>query len=221
MATRQLIRWGAIAWLLSAVTGIISIVLAPSDFAANAVFSSLWMPSHALLAVSYMLFLFGLVGFYLVQAGKAGRIGSIGFVLTFFAVLILTAQIMVAAWVLPVVAAQPNAPKTAFELLDPSGPLPAFSWVVFAAYIPAGIGLIMMGIATMRARVLPRWAGLLLIIATVLDFAVLGGAPGELVVKVGDVLFDVAKLWFVYALLSNKGGQLTANKEDPIPNMAG
>jgi hypothetical protein len=221
MITQQLARWGAIAWLLSAVTGITSIVLLPSDFAANAVFSNLWMPSHALLAVSYMLFLFGLIGFYLVQAGKAGRTGSIGFLLTFFGILVLTTQIMVAAWILPVIAAQPNAPKTAFELLDPSGPLPVFSWVIFAAYLPAGIGLIMMGIATMRARVLPRWAGLLLIIATVLDFAVLGGAPGELIVKAGDVLFDVAKLWFVYALLFDKGGAFTTNKQDLVPNIAG
>jgi hypothetical protein len=86
-------------------------------------------------------------------------------------------------------------------MLDPAGPLPIFSWVVFASYIPAGIGLILLGIATMRAHVLPRWAGLLLIIATVLDFAVLFGAQGEMIVKLGDVALDAAKLWFVYALL--------------------
>jgi hypothetical protein len=221
MATQKLIRWGAIAWLLSALTGITSLVLAPSDFIENAVSSNLWMPSHALLAVSYMLFLFGLIGFYLVQAEKIGRLGAIGFVLTFFGILVLTAQIMVSAWILPVIALQPNVPNTAYAMLDPTGPLPTFSWVVFAAYIPAGIGLILMGIATMRARVLPRWAGLLLIIATVLDFAVLGGAPGEMIVKAGDVLFDVAKLWFVYALLFDKGGILVAEKKTLIPNVTG
>jgi len=205
MAFERLIRWGAIAWLLSALTGITSIVLAPSDYAANAVLSSHWLPAHALLSVSYMLFLFGLVGFHLVQAEKTGRLGSTGFALTFFGVLVLTAQIMVSAWILPVIALQPNVPNTAYAMLDPAGPLPTFSWVVFAAYIPAGIGLISMGIATMRARVLPRWAGLLLIVATVLDFAVLFGAPGEMIVKLGDVAFDVAKLWFVYALVLGAG----------------
>src|SRR5271165_4341490 len=205
MAFERLIRWGAIAWLLSALTGITSIVLAPSDYAANAVLSSHWLPAHALLSVSYMLFLFGLVGFHLVQAEKTGRLGSTGFALTFFGVLVLTAQIMVSAWILPVIALQPNVPNTAYAMLDPAGPLPTFSWIVFAAYIPAGIGLISMGIATMRARVLPRWAGLLLIVATVLDFAVLFGAPGEMIVKLGDVAFDVAKLWFVYALVLGAG----------------
>ncbi len=205
MATQKLIRWGAIAWLLSALTGLTSIALTPSDFAANAVLSSHWMPAHALLSISYVLFLFGLIGFYLTQADKSGRLGSIGFVLTFFGILVLTAQVIVSAWILPVIALQPGAPNTAYAMLDPAGPLPAFSWVVFAAYIPAGIGLIMLGVATMRAHVLPQWAGLLLIIATVLDFAVLLGAQGEMIVKLGDVAFDVAKLWFVYALLLRQG----------------
>ncbi len=120
-----------------------------------------------------MLFLFGLIGFYLVQAEKSGRLGSIGFVLTFFGVLVLTAQIMVSAWILPVIALQPSVPNTAYAMLDPAGPLPIFSSVVFAAYIPAGIGLILLGIATMRAHVLPRWAGLLLIIATSPSFTII------------------------------------------------
>ena len=205
MATQKLIRWSAIAWLFSALTGIIYTLLIPSDYAENAVLSSLWTPMHALATASYILFPFGLVGVYLVQADKAGRIGSIGYVLAFFGTSMLVAQVVVATWILPVIALQPNAPKTAFEMLDPAGPLAAFSSVILFAYLPAGIGLILIGIATMRAGVLPRWAGLLLIISTVLEFAVLFGQPGELIVKVGDVALDVAKVWFVYALWSQKG----------------
>ena len=205
MATQNLVRWSAIAWLLSALTGIISVALAPSDYAVNAVLGSLWTPMHAVLTVSYMLFLFGLMGFYLAQADQAGRLGAIGFVLTFFGVLLLMAQVVVATWVLPAIAMQPGAPKTAFEMFDLAGPLPAFSTVVFAAYVPAGIGLVLLGVATMRAGVLPRWAGLLLIIGTVLDLAVLVGAPGELLVKLGDLAIDAAKLWVVYALWLRQG----------------
>jgi hypothetical protein len=39
----------------------------------------------------------------------------------------------------------------------------------------------------------------------VLDLAVLIGAPGELIVKAGDVAIDAAKIWIVYALWSYKG----------------
>jgi hypothetical protein len=205
MVNQKLIRWSAIAWLLSALTGIISVFLVPSDYAKNAVLSSLWTPIHAILTISYMLFVFGLVGVYLALAEKAGRLGSIGFVLTFFSTLMLLAQVIVSTWILPVIAQQPNAPKTAFEMLDPAGPLAAFSSVIFAVYVPAVIGLFLLGVAIMRAGVLPRWAGLLLIIGTVLDLAILIGAPGELIVKLGDVVFDVGKIWIVYALWSHKG----------------
>src|SRR5512143_1266112 len=204
MATKNLIRWSAIALLLSAVTGLISVVVTPSDFAENAVLGSLWTPLHALLAASYMLFVFGLIGIYVIQADKAGRLGSIGFVLAFFGTLILTAQVIVSAWILPVIALQPDAPKTASALFDPAGPLAAFSTVVFADYVPVVIGLLLLGLSIMRAGVLPRWAGLLLIVGTLLDLAVLIGAPGELIVKLGDALFDTGKLWIVYALWSYK-----------------
>lgn len=205
MTSQTLIRWSAIAWLLSALTGIVGTLLVPSDFAANAVLNGLWTPIHALVAGSYVLFLFGLAGVSLRQADRAGRSGSIGFVLTFFGAAILMAQAVVAAWILPAIALQPNAPKTAFEMLDPAGPLSAFSEVVLFAYLPAGIGLILMGMAIMRADVLPRWAGLLLIIGTVLELGVLIGAPGELIVKLGDITIDVAKIWIVYALWSAPG----------------
>jgi hypothetical protein len=202
MAAQKLIRWSAIAWLLSGLMGIISIVLTPSDFAANAVLSGPWTPIHAVNTFSYMLFMFGLVGVYLAQAEKAGRLGLIGFALTFLGVLLLTVQVAVATWILPVIALQPNAPLTAFELLDPAGPLAAFSLVFFIAYVPAGIGLILFSIATMRAGVLPRMAAVLLMIGTVLALGILVGAPGELIVKLGDFIFDVGKLWIAYALWS-------------------
>ncbi len=207
MAIQQLIRWSAIALLLSALTGIISIIATPSDFAPNAMLSSLWTPAHAMLTVSYMLFLFGLVGIHVIQADKAGRLGSIGFVLTFFGTLILTAQVIISTWILPVLALQTNAPKTAFEMFDPAGPLAAFSTVVLVDYVPTAIGLLLLGIAIMRAGVLPRWAGLLIIVGTLLDLAILVGAPGELLVKLGDTIFDIGKLWIVYALWSEKGAK--------------
>jgi hypothetical protein len=98
---QRLVRWSAFAWLLSAATGIVSIVLVPSDFVANAVLSSLWMPIGAVRAISHMLFMFGLIGFYLVQAGQVGRLGSIGFIFSFFGMLMLSVQMVVSTWGFP------------------------------------------------------------------------------------------------------------------------
>src|SRR5512137_676517 len=202
-SSQKLIRWSALAWLVSALTGIFFTFFVPSDFAQNAIRSSLCVPTHAALAISYMLFVFGLIGVHLKQAEKASWLGSTGFVLSFFSLIILTAQLIVSTWILPILAAQPDMPKTAAALLDPSGPLAAFSTVVYVVYIPTVIGLILLGIAIMRAGVLPRWAGLLLIIGTLLDLALLIGASGELIVKLGDLIFDAGKLWIVYALWSS------------------
>jgi hypothetical protein len=201
VAIRRLICWSAIAWMLSALTGIVSVALVPSDFVANAMLSSLWIPIGIIRAISHMLFLFGLIGFYLVQAERMGRFGAISFALSFFGMVMLTIQMVVSYLILPVMATLPDAPKTAFKMLDPSGPLTAFSRIMFAGNVVVGFGLIMIGIATARAQVLPRWAALLLAIAVFLDFAVLAGAAGEWIVKFGDVLFSVAEIWLAYAML--------------------
>jgi len=167
-------------------------------------------------AISHMLFMFGLIGFYLVQADKIGRLGSFGFVASFFGMLMLSVQMVVSTWILPVIAAQPTAPKAASEMLGLAGPLSAVGHVIFGGSVLAGIGLIVLGLTTMRARVLPRWAGLLLAIAIFMDFAIVAGAAGEWIVRFGDVLFSVAEVWFAYAML-----QKLKPVPDALPKLGG
>jgi hypothetical protein len=205
MATRQLPRWSAVAFVLSALTGAIPTLLGPSDFTDNAVLGDLWVPMRTLQVISYILFLFALIGIHVRQADSAGRLGSTGFLLSFFSTTMLLTQVAVSAWILPVIALQPNAPKTAFALLDPAGPLPVFSTVVLLAYLVAAIGFILFGVAIMRAGVLPRWAGVLLIVATVLEAAVLVGPSAQIVLKLGDLTFDAWKVGVAYALTSVTG----------------
>jgi hypothetical protein len=205
MAIKQLTRWSAVAFVLSALAGLTATLLGPSDFTVNAVRNSVWMPMHTLQFVSYMLFAFALIGIFVRQADSAGRLGEVGFLLSFFSTIVLTAQVAVSAWILPVVAKQPGAPNTAFALLDTTGPLPDFSMVVLVAYLVAAIGFVLFGIAIMRAGVLPRWAGALLIIATVLDAAILVGPSAQLILKLGDLTFDLWKLGMAYALMSATG----------------
>jgi hypothetical protein len=195
VAIQRLIRWSAFALLLSALVGIVPIVLVPSEFTPNATLSSLWVP---------------------MQADKIGRLGSFGFVASFFGMLMLSVQMVVSTWILPVIAAQPTAPKAASEMLGSAGPLSAVGHVIFGGSVLAGIGLIVLGLTTMRARVLPRWAGLLLAIAIFMDFAIVAGAAGEWIVRFGDVLFSVAEVWFAYAML-----QKLKPVPDALPKLGG
>ena len=40
--------------------------------------------------------------------------------------------------------------------------------------------------------------------ALVLALGILVGEPGELIVKLGDLIFDVGKIWIAYALLAGQ-----------------
>ncbi len=70
------------------------------------------------------------------------------------------------------------------------------------------LGYVLFGVATMRAGVLPRWSGLLLIIGSAL-FMISEALPWDdslshLIVTIGDVIFGIGFVWMGYALCSEK-----------------
>ena len=81
-----------------------------------------------------------------------------------------------------------------------SGALSLLGGLAFA------IGLIMFSIATMRAGVFPRWAGLLLILGDVVFAAASFSGSAVLAVEVvGAAITCVAFVWLGLALLSGSG----------------
>jgi hypothetical protein len=77
--------------------------------------------------------------------------------------------------------------------------------VVVLGYI---LGYILFGIATMRAGVLPRWSGLLLIIGSVMflisEAVPLNASLSHLIVTIGDITFGAGFVWMGFALWSEK-----------------
>ncbi len=70
-----------------------------------------------------------------------------------------------------------------------------------------GLGYILFGVATMRAGVLPRWSGLLLIIGVA--FSMAEGSPfgrtlSHVIVTIGHVVFGLGLAWMGYALWSEQ-----------------
>ena len=105
----------------------------------------------------------GLPGILVRQAKQAGWLGFVGFVLAFsggflivslFAVLDLT--------VFPYLDV--HAPLASFQFFTTNAAVTVYAAVASALY---GIGGVLLGIATIRARVFPRWAGVLLIVGVV------------------------------------------------------
>jgi hypothetical protein len=119
-----------------------------------------WLLLTCMILIGSLLFVIGLPGMYLRQAGSTGVLGLVGFILLFFAILLEGAAFSsVQIIVLPLLAQKAqqllggnSLPLSAFLLLLISGPMQI-------------IGTILLGIATMHACVFPRWTGILLLIS--------------------------------------------------------
>ena len=131
-----LIRWGAIGLTLSGATWVVlgfSSLLGYLQAILGREDVVLFVVAHLFLAV-------GLVGFYALQKGSYGLLGQAGFYVVLAAV---------AARVLGAVV-----------FLAGSS---ALQWISFPGALVMLVGFVLYGIATLRARVLPRWYGLALI----------------------------------------------------------
>jgi len=136
----------------------------------------------------------GLPGIVARQASRAGWLGYVGFVLTFsggfllasfFAVLDLT----VFPWL------DFRAPLLSFQFFSTNSAVHVYLAVVSALI---GVGGVLLGIATIRARVFPRWAGLLLIVGLV----GLGGAFVNVFLS-SALVFGMCGLgWIGYVLVT-------------------
>ena len=158
MATSGLVRWGAIGLMLGGVTWL---VLGLS--AALGYLDAIPGREDVVLYIIAHLFTAGLVGFHTLQKESYSLLGKAGFYLALFAI---TARILGAVVFL--------AGSSALERIS----LPATLGML--------VGLVIYGVATLRAGVLPRWYGLALIVSmpVTLPLSVYGTALFGLIVVV-------------------------------------
>ena len=150
MSSTTLYRLSGIVLLIGGVLAIIGAMLeAPS-----APGTPLWIPGTWFSLGGSLLILLGWPGLYLRQADKAGRLGLLGFVLSFLAFLVLGIGFgTIDTFVSQVLAGEASMPALlGFELLG------ALLLV---------IGPLLFGIATLRARVFPRWVAMILIVGSI------------------------------------------------------
>ena len=162
LVSARLTRWSGLALMLAGLLIAIPTLFHPSDADPRAFQSAAWTPVHALLIVGAILSLFGLIGLYRVQAERTGALGLAGFILSISGTALVVAALVVDAFVLPVLGAD----TAGQALLDPAGPLfgGALGLVFQMMAATFGLGSILLGFATARAGVLPRWAGALILV---------------------------------------------------------
>lgn len=163
MSSRMLYRLSGgtliAASLLSIVNSILSNVLYPDNTTPQQYMSLPWLLVSLVIPIGSLLFVIGLSGMYLRQAGRAGVLGLLGFILVFFGSLLSGAFFTMQVTVFPLLAQV--APKLLEGEFLPGG---MFLLLLVFSLLDM-IGAILLGIATMRAHVFPRWTGVLLIIA--------------------------------------------------------
>ena len=189
-------RWSGILLVVGAVLLGIAIVIISLKPVVNQVFSP---GVSLLLLLSSILLLLSLPAMYARQANAAGWLGLTGHVLLQTGVLLL------------VVVAAP-------ALLYPSlNQAPGESWTAFLLGIALALGLLLTGIATVRAGIYPRGAGSLLLAAMAgffFTFFVAEFLPplaGQLGSAIFGILLALSLAWIGVALWIGKLGPFIGN----------
>src|SRR3989338_196736 len=200
MTMPQAIRWSGVVTIVVGILlflfGISPFVFLPTSEPPLAwVRDDQWFVLNLLAFILTLLTPLALVGLYARQMEASGRLGFLGFLLAFIGSLLFAGLQFDEAFVWPILAIE--APS----LIDPRGPMfsdPAFSSVYLLMGIVYILGFIFFGIATARAKVLPRWAAILLTVGVPL-FA--GGFLIPPIVRaIGTTLAAIGLIWMGYAL---------------------
>ncbi|GAC1464524.1 MAG: hypothetical protein NVS4B1_35930 [Ktedonobacteraceae bacterium] len=187
MSSRNLYRLSGLALLLGSLLvvlfEIIQLLVFPHGVL-DRYLSPLWQPILLMMVFGWLLIVGGLQGMYVRQAERAGWVGFIGFVLTSFATLLFGAFTALYAFIIPLLDTHTQLLLTGYDDFNLNAgriaPLVVFFLV---AVLVLSVGTFLLGFATIRASVLPRIAGVALVVAGPAALTMLAspllGVPGQ------------------------------------------
>jgi hypothetical protein len=194
MLFSNLIRWGGLAAIAAGVLLVIADLMGltfnfsdPSEALPTGFYA---LQSVLTLLVSVLL-LFALLGLYARQSAAAGVLGLVGFLVAFLGTALAVGANWSNAFFAPTVAIE--APVLFESGLTTTGRLGAAYIVSYSLYV---LGWLLFGVATLRARLYPRIAAVLLMTGALL---ILIPLPGTAIVFAGAVT------WLGYALFTGRG----------------
>ena len=204
MSTKALSRWSGIACILAGLLIVLATLVHPSRETPEIILEQelRLVAAHWLSTFAFGFLLLGLPGLYAAQSESAGRLGLVSFLMVFFGTLFFAVSNDF-GFIAPVLAAQAPAMLVAINTYPPSATL---SGLLLVCFFP---GFILFGIATLRARVLPRQTGILMAIGAPLYLvgAVLGLIVFEAlwtVAILGALALGLGLAWAGYWLWSSK-----------------
>lgn len=190
MNSSNLIRWSGLAAILGGVLLLVSDLLGllpTSGSFSETASTGTYAVESGLRLLGVIMVLLGLVGLYARQSEASGTPGLIGFLAAFAGTSLLLGAFWANAFVVPTLATEApgilDAPTTGTLRLG-----------FTSAFALGALGWVLFGAATLRARVYPRAASVLLMVGAALTFTPLPGS---------GVVFAVAVAWLGFTLLSD------------------
>lgn len=189
MSSSNWIRWGGLGAMLAGIMwialGLIPLViLGQVALYFGGVATAEDYLLEILFSIASLGMLAGIVGFHARQAPSYGRPGTVGFYAAFIGIFFL-----LVSTVATIVVGR--------EVLD---------WLFVMGFLGTIVGFFLLGTATLRARVLPRWCGVLLIAAVfgIPVYFTLGNYGGA-------ILYGLVWLALGYAIWSEGERQLSSS----------
>jgi len=194
-----------IAALAAALAGLIYIVIQfihPADVV-ESLTTPMWTIVHVLSFAEAVLVMIGLTGLYLRQVREFGVLGLIAYALFGFFFVLQAAFNFAEAFIAPLIAV--DAPKLAVDIVGLFGRYPAVNDLGALAALPqVGAvlyvgGALLFGVSIIRARVLSRGAGILLIAAAVIT-PVAGALLPHALERMAAIPMGLGFLWLGISL---------------------
>jgi hypothetical protein len=151
----------------------------------------------------------GFPGFYLRQAESAGRLGFIGFVMVWIAMLLagvsfIALQVAIFPWL-----AQEDS-----KLLTGGPPIVAALLFILIPVLLFTVGSILLGISTLRAKVFGRGPGVALLAVGIVNILSIpvphGSALDNIIGTLSDIVLALAFAWCGFALVAHKPATVAA-----------
>lgn len=200
-----LLRWSGLAAIAGGLIFAGIQPIHPPDVLAS-VTTDLWAVIISLKLAMCLFFLVGFTGLYLRQVEAAGWLGLAGFVLLTLSWFLQAGFVFAELFVLPVLAeAAPGfidsflgtVSGTAGEM-DIGAAVPVYG-IVGLCYLVGGV---LFGIATVRAKVLPRWPAILLAAAAIVTPA--AALLPHALQRYAAVPMGLAMIWLGYSLWAER-----------------
>ena len=203
MSTKNLSRWSGIACILAGLLIALATLVHPSSETPEIILEQelRLVAGHWLFTFFCGFLLLGLPGLYAAQSERAGRLGLVSFLMLFFGTLFLAVSGNY-GFIAPVLAAEAPA---MLDAINAYPPVVALNGLLAVGFF---LGFIFFGIATLRARVLPRQTGILMAIGSPLlligSLGLLGFEALWIVAILGALVLGLGLLWAGYWLWSSK-----------------